>query len=113
MPAAAKGACPDDGSVLPLTMAVVLEIKVEQPLSQLHNDMSHRHRHVEHEWRSLAQSLSFKRAILKIKICGFSVHFVDICIQSDDLFHAVALLLSLNPYSKIQGGWGGGGEGQN
>ena len=66
-PAAAKGAYLDDGSALPLTMAMVLGTEVSLPLFQLHNVSSHRDSHVEPKQETQALSLSLKRAILKSK----------------------------------------------
>ena len=71
MPAAAKGAYLDDGSALPLTMAMVLGIEVSLPLFQLHDVGSHRDSRVERKQENKAQSLSLKRAILKSKNLQF------------------------------------------
>ena len=71
MPAAAKGAYLDDGSALPLTMAMVLDIEVSLPLFQLHDVGSHRGSRVERKQENKAQSLSLKRAILKSKNLQF------------------------------------------
>ena len=70
-PAAAKGAYLDDGSALPLTMAMVLGIEVSLPLFQLHDVRSHRDSRVEPKQETQVLSLSLKRAILKSKNLQF------------------------------------------